>query len=742
MKKVFLLSLMIVLLVSMSFAADLQTGKYSNAGKFEGTPRPNMTPIDLGRAFITLHSQDWETSMAPWTHTNGLTFPNAWGRQASSTHSAWTPPDAGSWSMWIDSDDAGNGVYVEDTAMSPAIEIAGNNDIFVKWGIGFNQISTDEIMQMMYRECSGGIWGAWTVGKSYTADFGPAWDSLSISTTADSLQVGFYYDNLNNWAWYVAIDNVSIGYFEILTNDIALESIDEPATATVPPGVPFTPTVTIENVGGSPEVGFWTYYKIADGVGADVYFDSILVDVPDTLFPDSTRQLVMPSSFTPPVDNYTATAYTALIGDGNTSNDTMDMAFAATFMGWNNEDVTGTTPVQWAQSCTGGGKLWVIGGLDATKGLSSVVQCYEPGVGWTTLTSIPVGSWGGACAYINDKIYVIGGLDAGFTAVNRTAIYDVLTDTWSTGTAPPDARGGVGGAVVDSKIYIVGGSTSSSFPTDCPNYEYDPSADTTGGIPWATKTACPRAGSGLIIGAPFMPTNGSPYVFVGGDYRGSAASYGYYAYDPAADSWVTLAQPPSDVGGMCPAMNHDGTNLYLFGGDPPGSWGAPYSDKIYYWDIGTDTWINCNAPMSSAYEPSASGIIDEKIYSFGGTTGSGPMAPPPFEWTYTATYTGIATNMKDKVSDNTIILCNLPNPLRNETTIRYEVSTEGRVNLSVYALTGQLVKTIVNENKKIGVYNTSWNGIDNSGRKVVSGVYIYKLTNGSRSVSNKMTIIR
>ena len=739
MKKIFLLSLMIVLLVSMSFAADLQTGKYSNTGKFEGTPRPNMTPIDLGRAFITLHFQDWETSMAPWTHTSTFSFPSAWDRKPSSLHAGWTPPDAESWCMWIDSDAAGSGQTQNDTAMSPAVEITGHPDIFVKWGIGHNNFSTSTL-QMIYREYSGGVWGAWTIGVDYADDFGPAWDSLSVSTTADSLQVGFWY--YGSWEWYTAIDNVSIGYFEILTNDIALESIDEPATAAVPPGVPFTPTVTIENVGGSLEVGFWTYYKIADGVGAEVYFDSILVDVPDTLFPDSTMQLVMPSSFTPPVDNYDVTAYTVLIGDGNTANDTMQMAFAATFMGWNNEDVTGTTPVQWAQSCTGGGKLWVIGGLKAGSALSTLVQCYEPGVGWTTLTSIPVGSFGGACAYINDKIYVIGGYDAGFVAVNRTAIYDVLTDTWSTGTAPPDARGGIGGAMVNGKMYIVGGSIDGNFPTDCPNYEYDPSADTTGGIPWATKTACPRAGSGIILGAPFMSTNGSPYVFVGGDYRGNTATYGYYVYDPTTDSWVTITQPPSDVGGMCPAMNHDGTNLYLFGGDPPGNWGTPYSDKLYYWDYGTDTWIDCNVLMSTPYEPSASGIIDEKIYSFGGTIGSGPIAPSPFEWTYTATYTGIATNMKDKVSDNTIILCNLPNPLRNETTIRYEVSTEGRVNLSVYALTGQLVKTIIDESKKIGVYSTSWNGIDNSGKKVVSGVYIYKLTNGNRSVSNKMTIIR
>ena len=568
---------------------------------------------------------------------------------------------------------------------------------------------------------------------------------VSSVSTADSIQLYFAYLNAN-YAWYASFDNVSlVGAFP---HDVALISIDSPATSHILPGNSFIPEITIENVGTSPETGFWAYYEIKDSANITVYMESTQIVSPDTIAPESTMQVVMANNFTPSLGDYSVIAYTALTGDGDLSNDTMFMNFTCSYMGWNEEDTTGSYAVQWAQSCVGAGKLWVVGGLDSGSVLTSEFRSYQPGVGWTTLTPIPTSSFGGACAFINGKIYVIGGLDASFAAVNRVAIYDTMTASWSTGSVPPSPdtlRGGVGGAVVNGKMYIVGGATSSSFPTDCPTYEYDPSADTTGGTPWAVKTPCPRS-SGLILGAPFMPYNGSPYVFIGGDYRGDATTYGYYYYDPTADTtggtpWTQIAQAPSSVGGMFPAMNHDGTYLYVFGGDPAGSWNG-YSDQLCYWDAGSDTWVNAGIAMSSAYEPSASGIIGNKLYSFGGTIGSGPIDPPPFEWTYLATYNGIVDKKSVNVGNTAITLKNMPNPMNGRTRIDYQVKANGNVKLAMYSLSGRLVKTLVNGTKKAGVYKTEWNGRDNKGNKVVAGIYICKLVNGGKMISKKITVIR
>ncbi|MCK4235439.1 hypothetical protein KAX75_13500, partial [candidate division WOR-3 bacterium] len=64
---------------------------------------------------------DFETGWQSWTHTNGLAFPQGWDVQISGLHSSYTPPAAGDSSMWIDSDDAGSGTHVADTALSPVV---------------------------------------------------------------------------------------------------------------------------------------------------------------------------------------------------------------------------------------------------------------------------------------------------------------------------------------------------------------------------------------------------------------------------------------------------------------------------------------------------------------------------------------------------------------------------------------------------------------------------------------------
>ena len=694
---------------------------------------------------------NFETGDQGWTHTNGQAFPAGWGVQASGLHSGYIPPVAGDSSMWIDSDAAGSGATVKDTALSPIVATFPSL-ISLKYGVGFDGGSGSYANDLYVgiKTFSGGAWNApielkhYANGTTFTG-----WDSVDVSSynTSDSIQVYFYFDDGATWAYYASFDNVEL--VAALAHDVGIASIDSPATSHLLPGDSFTPTMTIKNFGTSPETGFWAYYEIKDSSNMTVYMESTQITTPDTIAPESTEQIVMTGSFAPSIGNYDVITYTALTGDLDASNDTMNLTLSCSYMGWNSEDATGSYAVQWAQSCVGGGKLWVVGGLDTGSVLTSEFRSYEPGVGWTTLTPIPTSSFGGACAFINGKIYVIGGLDAGFTAVNRVAIYDTMTATWSTGSVPPSPdtlRGGVGGGVVNGKIYIVGGATSSSFPTDCPTYEYDPTADTSGGTPWTTKTACPRGSNGLILGAPFMSSNESPYVFVGGDYRGDAATYGYYYYNPVADTtggspWTQIAQPPTSVGGMWPQMNHDGTYLYLFGGDPAGSWGT-YSDQLCYWDINSDTWVNAGITMSTACEPSASGIIGDKLYYFGGTIGSGPIDPPPFESTYLATYQGIAKKKTVNSKNSSISLKNMPNPMNSRTGIEYNVGMRGNVRLAIYSLSGRLVKTLVNEMKNAGVYKTAWNGRNNSGNKVVAGIYVCKLVNGGKMISKKITVIR
>jgi hypothetical protein len=89
---------------------------------------------------------------------------------------------------------------------------------------------------------------------------------------------------------------------------------------------------------------------------------------------------------------------------------------------------------------------------------------------------------------------------------------------------------------------------------------------------------------------------------------------------------------------------------------------------------------------------------------------------------------------------------NYPNPFNPETTIRFEVpgGENGRahVSLRVYDLRGRLVRTLVDEELLPGRHEVVWDGRDEEGRRVPSGLYLYRLGLGGRTVVRKMTVLR
>ena len=87
---------------------------------------------------------------------------------------------------------------------------------------------------------------------------------------------------------------------------------------------------------------------------------------------------------------------------------------------------------------------------------------------------------------------------------------------------------------------------------------------------------------------------------------------------------------------------------------------------------------------------------------------------------------------------------NFPNPFNPSTTIAYAVpeGDEVQVRLNIYNIRGQLVSTLVNEVKVAGNYQVQWDGSDNNGRQVSSGVYFYRIQAGDFSQTRKMVILK
>lgn len=85
---------------------------------------------------------------------------------------------------------------------------------------------------------------------------------------------------------------------------------------------------------------------------------------------------------------------------------------------------------------------------------------------------------------------------------------------------------------------------------------------------------------------------------------------------------------------------------------------------------------------------------------------------------------------------------NYPNPFNPGTTIRFALPRSGRVQLEVFNLLGQKIKTLVDEKLSAGVKEVSWDGRDETGRSVPSGTYFYRLFAGDYTKTRKMILLK
>ena len=91
---------------------------------------------------------------------------------------------------------------------------------------------------------------------------------------------------------------------------------------------------------------------------------------------------------------------------------------------------------------------------------------------------------------------------------------------------------------------------------------------------------------------------------------------------------------------------------------------------------------------------------------------------------------------------NTALTGNYPNPFNPETTINYSVKNPAAVTITIYNLKGEKVRTLVNETKGNGFYKTGWNGKDDAGKAVTSGVYLYRMQAGNYVSTKRMMLMK
>lgn len=155
-----------------------------------------------------------------------------------------------------------------------------------------------------------------------------------------------------------------------------------------------------------------------------------------------------------------------------------------------------------------------------------------------------------------------------------------------------------------------------------------------------------------------------------------------------------------------------------------------------------------NFPYTLIYGKPSIYIDNEKIHIlFSGYTSSNGRSN--YEIFYTSAYLDTLTALKN---DNLILystnprnfqlLHNYPNPFNTTTRIGYFLYSDMKIKLEILNISGNLIKTLVNGHQNAGLHEVVWNGENNYGKIVSSGIYFYKLQIPGKYKIGKMLIIR
>jgi len=265
------------------------------------------------------------------------------------------------------------------------------------------------------------------------------------------------------------------------------------------------------------------------------------------------------------------------------------------------------------------GLLYAVGGSDGTANptIPTTVEVYDPVANtWTTRAPMPTGRSSLAAGVVNGILYALGGGPATGGIVAIVEAYDPFADTWTTAPPMPTARIELGADVVNGVLYAVGGHGPPNLAT---NEAFTP-APAPGSGTWTTKAPMPTARTGVATGE----INGQLYVMGGVSNPPPAFPLptAYEVYDPATNTWATIASAPTSRA-YAGAAGIAG-KLYVVGGCINSDCNST-TNILEVFDPATNTWAT-KAAMPTARNEMGVGVVGGKLYVVGGITSSGGLA--------------------------------------------------------------------------------------------------------------------
>ena len=311
----------------------------------------------------------------------------------------------------------------------------------------------------------------------------------------------------------------------------------------------------------------------------------------------------------------------------------------------------------------------------------------------------------------------------------------------TSGPIVPTPSWPVGGAVeydLTPTLYWYVGGNSTGF-----EYEvlYSTSSVTSGGVLQNATTSTGWISSSYVDLPTLTP--GAVYYW---QVRSRLAS------DPAQVSAYSNVENFATAASTAPVMLIPGSptgNVTIKTDSPTLSWILPTSSES---ELTYEMEIADNPEMTNAQKYDN---LDEPFYAL-----SGLKAGTNYFWRVKSKNAeGVSSQFSDVgsfkvdddltgVNDESVIPSvftvsqNYPNPFNPSTTIEFALPEASFVSIRIYNMLGQEVKTLVSSDFNAGTYRTVWNGTDNSGNKIASGTYIYRVTAENHIATRKLILLK
>jgi len=202
------------------------------------------------------------------------------------------------------------------------------------------------------------------------------------------------------------------------------------------------------------------------------------------------------------------------------------------------------------------------------------------------------------------------------------------------------------------------------------------------------------------------------------------------------------------------------TPIFEYYYQPQGSGNAPETEDslLVYFKNSVDEWILVRAYPGTTSQPFQLEQIDVTNEASGNGTflhgqfqvrfknlaGVSAIANDDWFIDNVRLLDGVTTGIGDELLEvlRFELMENYPNPFNPSTTIRYSLAQQGNVTLTVFNTLGQLIRTLVSNSQNAGSYEAVWNGLDDAGQQVGSGIYFYRLEADNFVQSRKMMFLK